>query len=179
MIEFKDDTYYAGIWYCEIPEGLPGTPGNGGNFMGVLYREDSHPQTWHYHWRMRYYNDDVAFDSDDIKSWHRQSRDDNADEDKAIADTMKIIGLICKVGWSEMEVVLLKCRGSEVVKKLLIARPSWMHIKMIDSEEEAEAAGVGDKWREKMGQEEPPDPAQARKHLEWMKKRVHDAKRLG
>ena len=76
IFEFKEGRYVKRIYFLMA---------SAGDLMGCLYR-DGDEGPWTLDWRVRYYNDDKAFDSADERSAHRAVGEaDKLEEGRACA----------------------------------------------------------------------------------------------
>ena len=119
--------------------------GRTGDWMAYLGKSKD-GQRLRLEYRFRYYKDDLAFDSKDVKNWYEGEMGDASAQslERAVATINKIVEL-CKIQYGpapECDFVLLECTPDDPKLLFELASRSWANVKVMDKEQ-AIAAGYG------------------------------------
>jgi hypothetical protein len=130
-VDLSADIHIYGIWFV---------PGGNKDWMASLSKKDGEP--WKLHYRFRYYRDDLAFDSDDIKSGYTATAVDDSDEsrDRLLGCLKTLVPMTEQNMGNPADFLLLDCRGDDPKVFFEFGSRPWSNIKML-SREEAIAQG--------------------------------------
>jgi len=118
MIEFTENTYCLGIWYLQDETR---------DWLAAVTREGEFVARY----RFRYYRDDKAWDSDDVKNWW-EARCPGKTEDQIIAMIDDVAAALRRQGFSTSEPWRRIVRGnSEAVLEALKQAP-FSHIRQTE-----------------------------------------------
>jgi len=134
-MEITENEYILGVWFANNPEI--------GNIMLTVYKKDLIDGEWLLETRFRWYKDNKAFNSNDIKKSSTMMLNKNTSEEE-IEVKNDIFLKCCKaMGFEETYYVPVKGGGKKLVR-LLKAQP-WAHISVLEEPEK----GEGDNGRGK------------------------------
>lgn len=123
--EFLPQNYYLGLWVVPLcKEVAP----NGGNLMMTVWRVPGPETEWEFHYRFRYYKDDRIFDHEDEKSAFI-GKVHSLNEAQCEEAIDRVFKAFAGFNTSVADFLPLRCLGTEVAEKLLMARRDWLHIK--------------------------------------------------
>lgn len=129
-IEIKDGRYFSTFYFCEFESARQ-------DWHGALYRDRDASGKWTpwvFFYRFRYYVDNKAHDSDDVKNWY------SVTIDRSEAEALKVIQQMASMiskhydGAPVHKVIVKSSKAEEVAKAL--QRESWTHIKQVKEVEE-------------------------------------------
>lgn len=106
-LELKDGRYVSQMWYCA---------NNEKDWLCALYRDPG--ECWTVLYRFRYYRDDKAFDSKDIKNWYRCRAPTDRKESEVIEFTDGLAELVALEAGAKLHKLLLR---TDNVKKIFEA----------------------------------------------------------
>lgn len=122
-----DETHYIhGQWYVELPADLF-PQYKGGNVCATLLRKLDEPQNWNLHMRYRYYVDQKAHDSDDVRHGHMLRK--VCDEDEAARGAMSGMEQIANKFGGIIQFWEVKGDVMKMVRLSEVAPASWMNPK--------------------------------------------------
>ncbi len=119
-IEIKDERYFAAMWFC--------TPSIGGvDWHGALYKDNCGP--WEFRYRFRYYADDKAHDSEDIKNWYTASFRGSEEEKHVMKLIEQMTDMVSRQfgGAPVHKIILRTSKAADVLRAL--EREKFAHIK--------------------------------------------------
>jgi hypothetical protein len=111
--------------------------GNGldADWMGRMVRDKGQ---WRFEYRFRYYKDDKAFDSKDVKNWYAFAAKEPGDEGaiNLLEGLKKIMLPLLEVKFrSKMDVVMLECSTSDPKVLFELGSRPWANVKRLSKEE--------------------------------------------
>lgn len=122
-IELTKNT--LGVWTVSLPAQQFGKHTGGGDWLCAAWAEG---EKYIIEYRFRYYLDDKAFDSEDIKNWYRMEiQKDGATEDKIIEVVRALVKKLWIDGGGKRYEVLMDDSG---VDGLLREMKKWPSISM-------------------------------------------------
>jgi hypothetical protein len=125
MIEFKDGSYYLGVWFVG---------GKDTDWMGCAWREEGSPN-WIFRARFRYHNPESrnpfdAMDRKSFTSWQVDGRKKSeAEIERDVTKIAKLIGLRFGV-----EPEFVEIRGDRDKALFNLAMKPWAHVRMLGKE---------------------------------------------
>ena len=127
MIEILKENFYLGFWTGSFYNG---------DFLAVVWKTPKGP--WEGKYRFRYYRDDKAHDSDDIKNWYAMKAMDGSDKTrdqlKDAMDTLLKVGHASEFMYSGCYVECMG-DGDAMIELLTNADRPYLHAKRISKEE--------------------------------------------
>jgi hypothetical protein len=129
-MEVKQDTRIVGIWFVGFI---------GGDWMLSAYQDEG--RAVKYEFRFRYYRDDLAFGSEDKKSWYEGNVPEDHSEEYMIRsfDTMmKIVASACSEQVRIVDRLLVQGNFDKMQEILKVEPRSWIHARTFKSKAEAE-----------------------------------------
>lgn len=119
IMVFRNDRYYAGLWYFELPPELSNFS-RGGNFFGMLWRPlDTIDEGWTFVYRFRHYRDDRIFDNNDEFHRYMVTINDRKTEAEVLEKFQGFMQSIALAGGNRvLTYIEVKGNAEEVMKKI-------------------------------------------------------------
>lgn len=128
-IEIKPGRYYLFQFFINVtPECHPP---NGGDLMGIVWREEDQPTTWNMDYRHRYYEDDKVWGSEDRKSWY-ECRGLEMPEAEVLEKIKTVVEMWGHLGGSEPDYFMIQGNSEKWFELMRANPPPWMHVKAVD-----------------------------------------------
>ncbi len=124
-IEFTPDQFYLGLWWVGHHDATPVE--DRVDWLCGAWRAVQGGE-WTLHYRFRYHNSPDPFE-DDRKSWYTFTVGAQASA-RTIIEAVQTMQRECVAQWQGLpDCVMLRCRGTQALGKLLAAKKDWLHLR--------------------------------------------------
>jgi hypothetical protein len=131
-IEIGPDAFVVGIWHFELPERLSEF-GKGGNYLGILWRHEHEPSTWHLRYRFRHYRDlETVWESND--TFHCYELIARGDEETVRSQIDAVIQYAARVAGGALVDYTQVRGGAQLAHERMLNLP-WFHGRMAAEQE--------------------------------------------
>jgi hypothetical protein len=113
----RDGIYYDTMWSVQF---------EGGDYLAAIFKDEG---VWQGKYRFRYYEDDKASDSDDVKNWYAIRTDDATEEARVkLHVAMKLVAdATAKMYEGEVHTLLLKTDRADKIRAAF-NRETFLHV---------------------------------------------------